>query len=136
MAEIRAKLKSEFNELLLVALGAVPGAWIRGQAENDLVVNVVAATILGLLVGLPLRPRRQLMLGVGFCGALHHLQQLDGGLRRDDREGRLVAGLGIDGLMLGLGAATIGFLIGQKIKPSALARSHLSVQCSQAPRRS
>jgi len=96
MAAIRAKSKSEFNEWLLVALGAVTGAWIRWQADNDLVVNVLAAVILGLLVGLPLRPAASIDVWSRLLWSPHHLQQLDGGVRRDDRKRLLVACLGID----------------------------------------
>ena len=68
-------LRQDLSELLLVALGAVPGAVIRWQIgshlpDNDVIVNVLGAFILGWLVGLPLRPKRQLLVGIGFCGSL------------------------------------------------------------------
>ena len=96
---------------------------MRWQAENDLVVNVVAAAILGLLVGLTLRLAASIDAWSRLLWSPHHLQQLDGCLRRDDpKAGDWSPALGLIGLTLGLGAATIVFLIGQQIKPSALGR--------------
>ena len=68
-------LRQELSELLLVAIGAVPGAVLRWQlgvhwADQDLIANVVGAFLLGVLAGLPTRPRRQLLVGIGFCGSL------------------------------------------------------------------
>ena len=62
------KLRFELRELLLVALGAMPGAllrwqagvqlgpWLGGSAGADLLVNVVGSFVLGFLAG-PI-PRR------------------------------------------------------------------------------
>ena len=68
-------LQRELAELVLVAAGAVPGAVLRWQlavhvGDDDLIANVVGSLLLGLLAGLPSRPRRQLLLGIGFCGSL------------------------------------------------------------------
>ena len=68
-------LRQDLSELALVALGAVPGAVMRWQIgshlhDNNVIVNVLGAFLLGWLVGLPLRPRRQLLVGIGFCGSL------------------------------------------------------------------
>ncbi len=133
MAAPTAKLKSELQELWLVALGAVPGAWIRWQADNDLVVNVVGAAILGLLLGLPYRPRRQLLIGVGFCGALTTFSSWMVDCVKLIASGDWLPALGLIALTLGfgLGAATAGFLIGQQIKRSRPAQSPPSAQHSQ-----
>ncbi len=133
MAARTAKLKSELQELWLVALGAVPGAWIRWQADNDLVVNVVGAAILGLLLGLPFRPRRQLLIGVGFCGALTTFSSWMVDCVKLIASGDWLSALGLIALTLGfgLGAATAGFLIGQQIKRSRPAQSPPSAQHSQ-----
>ena len=60
-------LQRELVELVLVAAGAVPGAVLRWQlavhvGDDDLIANVVGSLLLGLLAGLPSRPRRQLLL--------------------------------------------------------------------------
>ena len=71
MAESRRSLQLELQELLLVGLGAIPGALLRWQiavhlADRNLLVNVFGAALLGLLAGLPVAPRRQLLVGIGF----------------------------------------------------------------------
>jgi len=71
------------RQLLLVAAGAVPGAWLRwqgglwlgpwlgGSAGADLVVNLLGSLLLGSLVGaLPRRSALLLFGGIGFCGSL------------------------------------------------------------------
>ena len=57
-------LRQNLSELALVALGAVPGAVMRWQIgshlhDNNVIANVLGAFILGWLVGLPLRRKRQ-----------------------------------------------------------------------------
>ena len=69
MAEQPSTLRSELTELLLVAAGAVPGAVLRWQValhvgDQNLLVNVLGAALLGWLAGLPAAPRRQLLLGI------------------------------------------------------------------------
>ena len=115
-------LRQDLSELLLVALGAVPGAVIRWQIgshlpDNDVIVNVLGAFILGWLVGLPLRPKRQLLVGIGFCGSLttfsswmvHCVTFID--------QGDWLAALGLIGLTLGLGlgVAALGVFIGRSL---------------------
>ena len=73
----RPNLDWRLLELILVAIGAVPGALIRWQAAgvyfgdgDNVVVNVAGAFILGLLVGRGVDARWQLLVGTGFCGSL------------------------------------------------------------------
>ena len=73
MPEQLPSFRTELQELLLVAVGAVPGALLRWQFgvvmnDRDVLVNVLGSLILGLLLGLPYRPRIQLLVGIGFCG--------------------------------------------------------------------
>lgn len=87
-------------ELLLVAGGAIPGALLRWLLERaaaagelaglpgpvlaDLLANLLGSLLLGAAVAQQQRrPRLQLWLGIGFCGALttfcswiHQLQAL------------------------------------------------------------
>ena len=75
MAEQQRWLAAELQELSLVALGAVPGALLRWQvalhwSDRHVLVNVVGAALLGYLTGLAVQPRRQLLIGIGFCGSL------------------------------------------------------------------
>lgn len=77
------RLRFELRELLLVALGAVPGSLLRwqsavnlapllgGQAGSDLLVNVSGSFLLGVLAGpIPWRTSLVLLGGIGFCGSL------------------------------------------------------------------
>ena len=69
MPEAKSSLQLELQELLLVGVGAVPGALLRWQlalhlGDQNLLVNVLGAALLGFLAGLPASPRRQLLLGI------------------------------------------------------------------------
>ena len=59
------------EELLLVALGAVPGALLRWLLQSDPVANLVGCLLIGISSGFkPPRPRLLLSFGIGFCGSL------------------------------------------------------------------
>ena len=118
-------LKQELTELALVAVGAVPGAVLRWQlgvhlADKDLLANVVGAWVLGCLAGLPSRPRRQLLLGIGFCGSLTTFSSWMVNTVKLLAGGHWAAALGLLGLTLGmgLGAAALGFGAGRAWKGS------------------
>ena len=117
------KLRFELRELLLVALGAMPGAllrwqagvqlapWLGGSAGADLLVNVVGSFVLGFLAGpIPRRTGLVLLVGIGFCGSLTTFSSwvldvvklLEAGRPWDS--GLLVLG----SLALGLAAAGVG----------------------------
>ena len=122
MADHRSALRLELQELLLVALGAVPGALLRWQlglhlADLNLLANVLGAALLGFLAGLPAAPRRQLLLGVGFCGSLTTFSSWMLDTVRLIAGGELASALGLLGLTLGLGlgAAALGLQMGWRI---------------------
>jgi len=115
-------LRQDLHELALVALGAVPGAVMRWQIashfhDNDVIVNVLGAFILGWLFGLPIRPKRQLLIGIGFCGSLTTFSSWMVHCVTFIAEGHWLAALGLIGLTLGLGvgAAGLGVLIGRAL---------------------
>ena len=115
-------LRQDLSELALVALGAVPGAVMRWQIgsylhDNDVIVNVLGAFILGWLVGLPLRPKRQLLVGIGFCGSLTTFSSWMVHCVTFISQGDWFAAMGLIGLTLGLGvgAAGLGLLIGRAL---------------------
>lgn len=59
------------QELLLVALGAVPGALLRWQLHLDPLANLLGCLLIGMSLALqPPRPRLILLLAIGFCGSL------------------------------------------------------------------
>jgi CrcB protein len=117
------------NEALLVAAGAVPGAWLRYDLVNrlepmlprrhwgTLMVNGLACFGLGLLVALQaggrLSPALPLLLATGFLGSLSTfstwmVEVLLCLRQRQRRQGlgllALSLAVGLVALMLGLGA--------------------------------
>ena len=121
MPETKVSLQLELQELLFVALGAVPGALLRWQValylgDQNLLVNVLGAALLGLLAGLPSAPRRQLLLGIGFCGSLTTFSSWMLAVMKHLSAGDWAAALGLIGLTLGLGvgAAGLGFWCGRR----------------------
>ena len=123
MADQSSRLRSELTELLLVAAGAVPGALLRWQValhqgDQNLLVNVLGAALLGLLAGRPAAPRRQLLVGIGFCGSLTTFSSWMLAAMKQLSTGDWAAALGLIGLTLGLGlgAAALGFVLGHRLK--------------------
>ena len=113
-------LSAELQELVLVALGAVPGALLRWQvalhcSDRHVLVNVLGAALLGLLAGLPVAPRRQLLMGIGFCGSFTTFSSWMLEAMQLISAGKIVEASGLIGLTLGLGlgAAALGFLGGR-----------------------
>ena len=130
MAEQSSTLRSELTELLLVAVSAVPGALLRWQLAHHLgvqtlLVNVLGAALLGLLAGLPAAPRRQLLVGIGFCGSLTTFSSWTLAAMKQLSAGDWAAALGLIGLTLGLGlgAAALGFSLGRRLRPPEQPRS-------------
>ena len=126
MPDTKPSLRLELQELLLVALGAVPGALLRWQVaehlkDQNLLVNTLGAALLGLLAGLPAAPRRQLLLGIGFCGSVTTFSSWMLTAMKQLSAGDWVAAFGLIGLTLGLGlgAAALGFSLGRRLKPPA-----------------
>ena len=122
MPETKPSLQLELRELLLVGVGAVPGALLRWQlalhlGDQNLLVNVLGAALLGLLAGLPTAPRRQLLLGIGFCGSLTTFSSWMLAAMKHLSAGDWSAALGLVGLTLGLGvgAAALGFQLGRRV---------------------
>ena len=124
MPETRPSLQRELQELFLVGVGAVPGALLRWQValhlgDQNLLVNVLGAALLGFLAGLPAAPRRQLLLGVGFCGSVTTFSSWMLAAMKHLSAGDWSMALGLIGLTLGLGlgAAALGFRLGRWFKP-------------------
>ena len=123
MAEQPSMLRNELTELLLVAIGAVPGALLRWQValhlgDQNLLVNVLGAALLGFLAGLPTAPRRQLLYGIGFCGSVTTFSSWMLAAMKHLSDGDWAAALGLIGLTLGLGlgAAALGFSLGLRLR--------------------
>ena len=133
MPENSPSLTTELQELLLVAVGAVPGALLRWQFsvvlhDRDVLVNLFGSLILGLLLGLPYRPRLQLLAGIGFCGSLTTFSSWMVNSVDLIVSGDPLAALGLIGMTLGLGlgGAALGLWIGRNM-------SALFVRLSEPP---
>ena len=114
MPETKLSLQLELQELLLVGVGAVSGALLRWQValhlgDQNLLVNVLGSTLLGLLAGLPAAPRRQLFLGIGFCGSLTTFSSWMMSSLELIHNGQLLAAVGLIAITLGLGLGGAGF---------------------------
>ena len=130
MPEQSPSFRTELQELLLVAVGAVPGALLRWQFgvvlnDRDVLVNVLGSLILGLLLGLPYRPRIQLLVGIGFCGSLTTFSSWMVNSVDLIVSGQQLAAIGLIGMTLGLGlgGAALGLWIGRSVDALAIKRS-------------
>ena len=117
-------------EAVLVALGAIPGAWLRLKWVNHLqpmlshkhwgtvAVNVLACFSLGLVLALVERcgaaTGAALLLGVGFLGSLSTFSTFVVDVLNAWRAGRglLAFTLVLASVLLGLGAAAAGYGLG------------------------
>jgi CrcB protein len=126
----RRRLRFEARELLLVGVGAVPGAllrwqagvqlgpWLGGSAGADLLVNLVGSFVLGYLAGpIPRRTGLLLLVGIGFCGALTTFSSwmLDVIKLIDQQHPLLGLLLVVASLVLGLLSAWLGLWLSRQV---------------------
>lgn len=97
-------------ELLPVGMGAIPGALLRWLLHCDPLANLLGCLLIGWLTGSqPPRPRRLLVLGVGFCGALTTFSGWVLSLSRSLAGGNgAELGLRLGELLLGVAAVALG----------------------------
>ena len=109
--------KYNLDKFYLIALGSIPGAFIRWQVNNDFIVNFCGAFLIGLLVSLSLKSKWNLILGVGFCGSLTTFSGwiLDSFLLINNGLSLKAFYLISMTFLCGLSAVAIGFFIGRKI---------------------
>ena len=118
------------SEALLVALGAIPGAWLRLRLVNHLkpmlprkhwgtfVVNVTACFFLGLVLAMVERcgpmTGLALLIGVGFLGSLSTFSTFVMEVLNELRIGHIFAALVlmISSLFMGLVSAAFGYGLG------------------------
>ena len=132
------RLRFELRELALVAAGAVPGALLRWQSDQqlgphlggsgvaNLLVNLLGAFVLGVLAGpIPRRTSLVLLLGIGFCGSLTTFSSwmLDVArlLQAQQPAGAVLLLLG--SLLLGVAAAAAGLALSQGLRRPGRPRS-------------
>ena len=118
MFNIDFQVRSKIIYLFFIAVGAVPGAFIRWQLDNSFVVNFFGAGILGLVLGLRFRRRYQLLFGVGFCGALTTFSSLMVDSAELVINGFLIQAFGLITytFFFGLFAGAFGFFMGREIR--------------------
>lgn len=118
------------SEAVLVALGAIPGAWLRLRVVNHLqpmlprkhwgtfAVNVIACFFLGLVLALVKRCGPMtglgLLIGVGFLGSLSTFSTFVMEVLNELRAGQALLALVLmfASLVMGLVAATAGYGLG------------------------
>jgi len=122
---------SDAGGALLVAIGAVPGAWLRFRVVNHLEpmlprrhwgtfgVNVITAFALGLVVGLErscgmASQRLMLLVGTGFFGSFSTFSSFIGELHTELRQGHWQEALGLAAasVLAGLLAVKLGLALG------------------------
>ena len=59
----------KYEKLLLVSIGAIPGAIIRWQIDDFFVVNLIGCFFIGFINRLSISSKFKLILGFGFCGS-------------------------------------------------------------------
>lgn len=125
-------MDAEADGALLVAIGAVPGAWLRFRVVNHLEpmlprkhwgtvgVNVIAAFALGLVVGLEQQcglaaQRLLLLVGTGFFGSFSTFSSFIAEVHTELRQGHGLAALLLAAVSVvaGLLALKLGLLVGQ-----------------------
>ena len=111
-------LNKEYRNLLFVALGAVPGSWIRWQVDNDFLVNIFGAAVLGFLLSSTCSRNLKLILGFGFCGALTTFSGWILDSAQFITTGLFFKAFGLNFYTLGFGllATVLGFWLGKKVK--------------------
>jgi len=108
-----APLPPRPEELLLVALGAVPGALLRWLLQADPLANLLGCLVIGLVSGsVPARPRAMLMVGIGFCGSL---TTFSGWILALERAIGLGSARGVSLLLLELVAGVLAVLLGRSL---------------------
>ena len=120
MSDFYLFIRKELYYLGLLSLGAVPGAFIRWQIDDNFIVNICGSTVLGFLISFPLKYQYKLMLGVGFCGALTTFSSWMIDSVELILRGALLKALALifSAFVFGLAAAAIGFIIGKRINSS------------------
>ena len=110
-------MKKEIQNIFLLALGAIAGAIIRWQFKNNILMNLIGSSILGLVFGLQVRGRAYILFGIGFCGSLTTFSGLMLDVYMLLNSGLIYKAISsiFLSLIFGVFFALIGFLVGRLI---------------------
>tara|TARA_Y100001968_G_scaffold91335_1_gene82175 strand:- start:6820 stop:7182 length:363 start_codon:yes stop_codon:yes gene_type:complete len=111
-------LLNEFNKILLISIGAIPGVLIRWHLNNSFLVNLVGAIVIGFVIGYEFRYPLKLLIGVGFCGALTTFSTWIVDCLQLMINGNWIDGIAliILPLTIGLFVCAIGYFLGYRFK--------------------
>ena len=70
LEDLRNHLLLRLDIIFLVFIATIVGALFRWQLQNDFLSNLIGAAILGLVLGLNVTPRFQLIFAIGLCPSL------------------------------------------------------------------
>ncbi len=109
-----------FERFFFVGSGAVPGALIRWLLNNDLAVNLLGTLVFGIVMGLRVRFRFQLIFCIGFCGACTTFSGWVMETVELVNDGMWLQGISLImiTIIFGIIALFAGFFIGRRIKES------------------
>ncbi len=118
MSSIQFSFASKLHALCLISIGAIPGSLIRWQLNNDFLVNILGAAVLGFCFGLHISRRQQLTIAIGFCGSLTTFSGWILDALEFFRDGLFLNAFGLIfyTMIFGLFVAAFGFFLGKKIK--------------------
>ncbi len=58
------------NNVVLISIGALPGALTRWQIDDIFIANLIGCFLLGFFNNLTISRRYKLIFGFGFCGSM------------------------------------------------------------------
>jgi CrcB protein len=114
-------LHLEAKDFLMVALGAIPGAILRWQLQNNLISNLIGCLALGAITARqPPPPALMLLGGIGFCGSLTTFSSWMLEMARLLKASGpwLTLGTAIGHLAAAIALVAVGGVIGRVLKPS------------------
>ena len=107
------------NNIVLISIGAIPGALIRWHIDSTFIANLIGCFLLGFINHWVISRRYKLIFGFSFCGSmttfsgwsLYLYNLIDQGLYR------LFLLHSILFVILGIFATSLGYVFAKKLSP-------------------